>query len=125
MRFYYTIMELLHPFFLKLLPILVLAVAMVVLYVLIMSVRIAQVKRRMRDYARFICETYIRQGNEVPALFLRYHRQDVETYNTLVSKPFFRNFWKPIHSDILQMGLVENKSTDSESQETEPYGRKK
>lgn len=91
------------------------AAGICVLYLLIMCIRITRLKRRLTDYARFIRETYIRNGDPVPALILRYHQQDIDAYNFLVAKRFCRMFWKQIDSEILQMPIANNKGANFES----------
>ena len=50
-------------------------------------IRIYHVRRRMRDYRRFVRSTYVRFGNPVPPMIMRYFLKEVEAYNQV------RNVW--------------------------------
>ena len=82
----------------RLLPVFAVAAGIVMMYLACVNLCIRRRKRRMRDYADFIRDTYAPE-EDVPVLIRRYYQKEVDSYNSLAGKCFFRMFWKRASGD--------------------------
>lgn len=62
-------------------------------YLIAVALWIHRRKRVMKDYGSFVWESYVRQGEPVPAIIRRYYCREIDRYNRARNRRFFRWFW--------------------------------